>query len=143
MVALDAGASAQDYRLARKAMVEALAALSDSAGRMGGEPQTVRRGLDEMAAMLIAGYVLAAHISATRLFVRERRGAEDFPIIVPRLQATRDWLIALLSDQRSPAEPVGAPAPRGELGQEFLRLRKAARALLAAAAVYRRAATSA
>ena len=124
-------------------MVEAIAALSDSAGRMGGEPQTVRRGLDEMAAMLIAGYVLAAHISATRLFVRERRGAEDFPVLVPRLQATREWLIALLSDHPAPAEPGGAPAPRSELGQEFQRLRKAARALLAAAAVYRRAAAAA
>jgi uncharacterized membrane protein YccC len=147
-VALEASASAQDYRLARKSMVEAIAALSDSAGRMGGEPQTVHRGLNEMADMLIAGYVLAAHISATRLFVRERRGAEDFSAIRPHLQATRDWLIARLSDQpaptdaRAPAAPAG-PAVTGELGVELPRLRKAAQALIAAAAVYRRAAAPA
>ena len=87
--------------MARKSMIEAIAALSNSAGRMGGEPQTVHRGLDEMAAMLIAGYVLAAHISATRLFVRERRGAEDFPTLTPRLKATREWLIGLLSDTQA------------------------------------------
>jgi uncharacterized membrane protein YccC len=147
-VALDAGASAQDYRLARKSMVEALAALSDSAGRMGGEPQTVHRGLGEMADMLIAGYVLAAHISATRLFVRERRGAENFPLIVPRLQKTREWLLALLSDAAAPADMDGpayfsGPSPNGELALELQRLRKAALALIAAAAVYRRAAAPA
>ena len=143
-VALEPRTSAQDYRLARKSMVEAIAALSDSAGRMGGEPQTVHRGLNEMADMLIAGYVLAAHVSATRLFLRERRGAEDFAAILPRLQATREWLIALLSDQPSPTDPAGpavfsGPTAKGELGGELQRLRKAALALIAAAAVYRRA----
>jgi uncharacterized membrane protein YccC len=143
-VALDNEAPRQDYRMARKSMIEAIAALSDSAGRMGGEPQTVHRGLDEMAAMLIAGYVLAAHISATRLFMRERRGAEDFPMLTPRLKATREWLIELLSDAREsdltgPAYFSG-PAAAGALGGEFQRLRKAALALIAAVAVYRRAA---
>jgi uncharacterized membrane protein YccC len=144
-VALDSTASAQDYRLARKSMVEALAALSDSAGRMGGEPQTVHRGLSEMADMLIAGYVLAAHISATRLLVRERRGAENFAIVVPRLQATREWLLALLSGAAAPSDLDGpayfsGPSPVGELAVQFQRLRKAALTLLAAVAVYRRAA---
>jgi uncharacterized membrane protein YccC len=143
-VALDDGAPRQDYRMARKSMIEAIAALSDSAGRMGGEPQTVHRGLDEMAAMLIAGYVLAANISATRLFVRERRGAEDFAALTQRLNATRQWLIGLLSDAQEPdlAGPAyfSGPAAAGALGGEFQRLRKAALALIAAAAVYRRAA---
>jgi uncharacterized membrane protein YccC len=143
-VALDHEASRQDYRMARKSMIEAIAALSDSAGRMGGEPQTVHRGLDEMAAMLIAGYVLAAHISAMRLFMRERRGGEDFPMLTPRLTATREWLLELLSGGKEPdlAGPAyfSGPAAAGALGGEFQRLRKAALALLAAVAVYRRAA---
>lgn len=145
-VALDGGASDQDYRMARKSMIEAIAALSDSAGRMGGEPQTVRRGLDELAAMLIAGYVLAAHISATRLFVRERRGADDTPLVLTHLKATREWLIGLLSaapDSNNLAGPAyfSGPAATGALGPEFLRLRKAGLALISAVAVYRRAAT--
>ena len=111
---------------------------------MGGEPQTVHRGLDEMAAMLIAGYVLAAHISATRLFMRERRGGEDFSMLTPRLKATREWLLGLLSDGKEPdlAGPAyfSGPAAASALGGEFQRLRKAALALLAAVAVYRRAA---
>jgi uncharacterized membrane protein YccC len=147
-VALDEGASRQDYRMARKSMVEALAALSDSAGRMGGEPQAVHRGLNEMADMLIAGYVLAAHVSATRLFLRERRGNEDFQTIAPRLRATREWLIALLSDKEAQTDLAGpayfsGPALNDALGGEFQRLRKATLALLSAAAVYRRAAAEA
>jgi uncharacterized membrane protein YccC len=147
-IALDENASPQNYRMARKAMIEALAALSDSAGRMGGEPQAVHRGLDELADTLIAAYGLAAHVSATRLFVREQRGEPDFATVGPRLKATREWLIALLSRAPTPADLSGpaffsGPAATGELGTEFQRLRKAALALISAAAVYRRAATPA
>ena len=66
-VALRPDAAPQDYRLARKNMIEALAALSDSAGRMSIEPTATRRGLDEMAALLIAAHGLAAQLSAARL----------------------------------------------------------------------------
>jgi uncharacterized membrane protein YccC len=66
-VALRPDAPDQDYRLARKDFMEALAALSDSAARMGGEPQAARRGLDELSAMVIAASIAAAHISAARL----------------------------------------------------------------------------
>jgi uncharacterized membrane protein YccC len=66
-VALNPGASDQDYRLARKDFMEALAALSDSAARMGGEPRAARRALDEMSAMVIAAGVAAAHVSAARV----------------------------------------------------------------------------
>src|SRR6185437_15543962 len=41
-VALSPGARDQDYRLARKDFMEALAALSDSAARMGGDPRAAR-----------------------------------------------------------------------------------------------------
>ncbi|MGA2794117.1 MAG: FUSC family membrane protein [Roseiarcus sp.] len=144
-VALDEGASRQDYRLARKSMIEAIAALSDSAGRMGGEPRAVHRGLSEMADMLIAGYVVAAHLSATRLLVRELRGSPDFHTVGPRLREAREWLIALLSNKQAPADLSGpayfaGPSANDALGVEFRRLRKSALALTAAAAVHQSAA---
>jgi uncharacterized membrane protein YccC len=145
--ALNLDASAQDYRLARKRMIESIAALSDSAGRMGREPQAVRRGLGELADMLMSGYLLAAHISATRFVMVAKRGAGDYETIARHLGATRDWLIALLSSANPPLEASG-PAlmtgpPNEALGGEFLRLRKAALAMLSAASVYRRAAATA
>ena len=66
-IALRADAADQDYRLARKDFMEALAALSDSAARMGGEPRAARRGLDELSAMVVAASAAAAHLSAARL----------------------------------------------------------------------------
>ncbi len=141
--ALDLKAPSHDYRMARKRMIESLAALSDSAGRMGGEPRGVRLGLSELADMLIAGYVLAANISSARFIARDKRGDTDFETIASHLAATREWLIALLSgaktaDLQGPALVTGPP--NEALGGEFLRLRKAALALLIAAAGYRQAA---
>ena len=54
--ALDAATPVQDYRLGRKAVIEAIAALSDSAGRMSVEPMAARKGLEEMAALLMAAH---------------------------------------------------------------------------------------
>jgi len=58
-VALRADSPVQDYRMARRDIIEALAALSDSAARMGGEPQPARRGLDAGAliGLQIGGFV--------------------------------------------------------------------------------------
>ena len=65
--ALRSDVSEHDYRLARKNVIEAMAALSDSAGRMAIEPMTARKGLDEMAELLIRAYSLVAQLSAARL----------------------------------------------------------------------------
>ena len=106
----------------------------------------MRRGLSEMADMLIAGYVLAAHLSATRLLVRELRAP---PWISkawgPAFRAAREWLIAQLSNKQAPTDLtgpayLGGPAVNDALGVEFQRLRKSALALMTAAAVYRSAA---
>jgi hypothetical protein len=141
---LEVDASDHDYRMARKRMIEALAALSDSAGRMSAEPQAVRRGLSEMADMLISAYVLAATISATRFTMRRKPRGEERDRLAARLADSRDWLISLLSkadsapDRGGPALVTGPPSPK--LGGEFLGLRKAALALVSAASAYRQAA---
>ena len=142
--ALEVDASDHDYRMARKRMIEALAALSDSAGRMSAEPQAVRRGLSEMADMLISAYVLAATISATRFTMRRKPKGEERDRLAARLADSRDWLISLLSkvdsapDRGGPALVTGPPSPK--LGGEFLGLRRAALALVSAASAYRQAA---
>jgi uncharacterized membrane protein YccC len=119
-VALRFDAPDQDYRLARKDFMEALAALSDSAARMGGEPRAARRGLDEMSAMVIAASAAAAEIAAARL---------------DALQAGADMAWRLERDRRLAAAVLaGEPAP------EDSRLASALAALLAAAAAYEQAA---
>ena len=94
-VALREDAPDQDYRLARKNLIEAVTALSDSAARMGGEPRGAQRGLDEMSAMLIAVSVFVAHVSAARLDIQAAE-VSDAPMASGGMEPTRTWLIARL-----------------------------------------------
>jgi uncharacterized membrane protein YccC len=128
-VALRTDASDQDYRLARKDLIEALAALSDSAARMGGEPRAAQRGLDEMAAMLIAASVFVAHLSAARLGLRDPN-AEGSAQARIGAEATRQWIVKqLAADPESTGdrtEEAVAPLPR--LGSTAIGLIDAAHA---------------
>jgi uncharacterized membrane protein YccC len=135
-VALAEGGSDHDYRLARKNMIEALAALSDSAGRMGGEPQKFHRGLNEMADMLIAAYVLAAHISGLRFDLRAHRGAANSEELRQRVGAARQHLLALLGAEPDANAPNAAKSPENKDLGAFDR---AAAELIAAGAAYRTA----
>jgi hypothetical protein len=108
--------SAQEYRLARKNVIEALAALSDSAGRMSVEPIAARRGLDEMAALLIAAHRLVAELSAARL---DAQGGAP-----PTDEAMRAGLEACLAPKTG--APTARPLP-GPLGAATLAVVEAAR----------------
>jgi len=105
-LALRADAPEHDYRLARKHLIEAIAALSDSAGRMSIEPVAARKGLEEMAALLIAAHGLVAQLSAARLAARTGAPAPD--------EATRQWVQARLASEadadNAPPSPLAAAA---------------------------------
>jgi uncharacterized membrane protein YccC len=99
--ALRSDVSEHDYRLARKNVIEAMAALSDSAGRMAIEPMTARKGLDEMAELLIRAYSLVAQLSAARLATQTGAPLPDLAI--------SNWLQALLAGSPNAAKIGGAP----------------------------------
>jgi hypothetical protein len=90
------------------------------------EPMTARRGLDEMADLLIRAYSLVAQLSAAHLAAQT--GA---PLPDPSI---RDWLMALLGGPSGATGPVAEP-PAGPLVA-------AATAVTAAARKYERAAKS-
>ena len=115
--ALRTDVSDHDYRLARKNVIEAIAALSDSAGRMSSEPMAARKGLDEMANLLIAAYSLVAELSAARLAVPDRRSA------APTRRSASGFRPS------SPANPDAAAsdAPAGPLAAAALAVTSAAR----------------
>jgi uncharacterized membrane protein YccC len=125
--ALRSDVSEHDYRLARKNVIEAMAALSDSAGRMAIEPMMARKGLDEMAELLIRAYSLVAQLSAARLATRAGAPLPDLAI--------SNWLQALLVGPSDGAGIVTEP-PAGPLAA-------AAIAVTTAARKYERAAKSA
>jgi uncharacterized membrane protein YccC len=113
-VALRPGAAEHDYRLARKNVIEAIAALSDSAGRMSIEPMAARKGLEEMALLLIAAHGLVAQLSSARLAVQSGAPGPD--------PAIRDWLQASLGPGAAEAD---AP-PAGPLAMAALAVAEAA-----------------
>ena len=114
--ALRADVSSHDYRLARKNVIEAIAALSDSAGRMSIEPMAARKGLDEMANLLVAAYSFVAELSAARLAVQTGAPTPE-PSICERLQA-------VLAGQSGAA---ASDAPAGRLAAAALAVTSAAR----------------
>jgi uncharacterized membrane protein YccC len=116
--ALRSDVSAHDYRLARKNVIEAMAALSDSAGRMAIEPMTARKGLDEMAELLIRAYSLVAQLSAARLATQTGAPLPDLAI--------SNWLRALL-EGASDATRIGGAPPAGPLAAAALGVTTAAR----------------
>jgi uncharacterized membrane protein YccC len=116
--ALRSDVTEHDYRLARKNVIEAMAALSDSAGRMAIEPMTARKGLDEMAELLIRAYSLVAQLSAARLATQM-----GFPL--PDL-AISNWLQALLVGSPDAAKIGGSP-PAGPLAAAAIDVTTAAR----------------
>jgi uncharacterized membrane protein YccC len=125
--ALRSDVSEHDYRLARKNVIEAMAALSDSAGRMAIEPMTARKGLDEMAELLIRAYSLVAQLSAARLATRAGAPLPDLAI--------SNWLQALLVGPSDGAGGIVTEPPTGPLAA-------AAVAVTTAARKYERAAKS-
>ncbi len=135
-VALRPDATAQDYRLERKALIEAIAALSDSAARMGGEPAAAQRGLEELAAMLIAAHGVVAQLSAARIALQAADPAEADQARV-EAAAARRWLSGELA-------AGGAPAAEATIDRAapFSALKRATRRLVAAAEAYRRAAAA-
>ncbi len=115
--ALRSDVSEHDYRLARKNVIEAMAALSNSAGRMAIEPMTARKGLDEMAELLIRAYSLVAQLSAARL-------ATQTGVPLPDL-AISNWLQALL-DGKSDGTKIGGAPPAGPLAAAAIAVTTAA-----------------
>ncbi len=66
--------SEQSYRLSRKTMLESLAAITESATRVAGEPEHARTAMPaDLGVLLSAAYSLAAQIVGIRVLLRNRK----------------------------------------------------------------------
>jgi uncharacterized membrane protein YccC len=88
--------SEQSYRLARKTMLESLAAITESASRVTGEPAHVQAQTPALAALLSAAYSLAAQIVGIRVLLRYRRAEIDPVYADDLLQRTRAIVLGQL-----------------------------------------------
>ena len=94
----------QDYRLARKNLIEAMAALSESAARMRGEPTAARALWPDYGQLIASAYATAAQIVTVRLLIRSRRDELDAAACEKLLDATRRAVLAELDLSKPPLE---------------------------------------
>jgi len=85
-VALKRETNDQSYRLARKTMLDSLAAMTESATRVAGEPSRAKSMLPDLAGLLSAAYSLAAQIVGIRVLLNHRLADID-PAFADRLLA--------------------------------------------------------
>jgi hypothetical protein len=91
------------------------------------EPTATRKGLDEMAALLMAAHGLVARLSAARLDARTGVAPAPDPAI-------SDWLQAFLAPKPGEAE-AKPPAPPGPLAAAALAVVEAAKRYQSAAQI--------
>ncbi len=101
----------QDYRLARKDLMEAFSALGESAARMRADPGIQRAIWPHYSAVIAAAYVAAAQIVTVRLMIRQRRAELDAPASRALLDDTRRAALAELDISGPRAERRAPQAP--------------------------------
>ena len=104
-------ASEQDYRLARKELMEGFSALGESAARMRADPQSQRDIWPHYSALIAAAYVAAAQIVTVRLMIRQRRNELDGKASRALLDDTRRGALAELDSAGPRAERRLPQAP--------------------------------
>lgn len=96
------------FRIARKRLFDALAAMTGLYSRMLEEPASQRRALRELARLITHSYLLAAHLASMRV-LRARRAKRLSPAAVETLIApTRTWVLQQLAPR---AAPSPSPSP--------------------------------
>jgi len=88
--------SEQSYRLARKTMLESLAAITESATRVAAEPKHARAAMPDLGELLSAAYSLAAQIVGIRVLLRHRKDEIDAAYADKLLEQSRSIALGQL-----------------------------------------------
>ena len=97
--------SEQSYRLKRKTMLESLAAITESATRVAGEPQHARSAMPDLGVLLSAAYSLAAQIVGIRVLLRNRKADINALFAEHLLDKTRSIVLGQLDLTHEAEEP--------------------------------------
>ena len=97
--------SEQSYRLKRKTMLESLAAITESAGRVAGEPHHARSAMPDLGTLLSAAYSLAAQIVGIRVLLRNRKNDINQLYAEHMLDKTRQVVLGQLDLSHDVEEP--------------------------------------
>ncbi|WP_020201977.1 FUSC family protein [Cupriavidus sp. WS] len=107
------------YRVQRKQFMDSLSALIGSFQRMLDEPKSRHRAVDNLSRFIVQNYLVAAHVAAARIQVREHYGELDVPAAEAAIRqaidaATNSLALAserLVEDDRAGGRGVGFVRP--------------------------------
>ncbi|HEX5392904.1 MAG TPA: FUSC family membrane protein [Rhodocyclaceae bacterium] len=100
------------YRLARKQMIDAIAALGAASRRMLDDPESRRHAVGPLNAFISASYLLVAQLASTRLLLQQRGAELDRKTLPARLTSAATAIEeVLLPNQTMLAAPVPAASP--------------------------------
>ncbi|HWC64002.1 MAG TPA: FUSC family membrane protein [Rhizomicrobium sp.] len=102
----------QNYRLARKKVMDAVALLSGAIRRLADEPNINRRALAALTELLGANYLLASDLASMPVLVK-LRGPELPPEADDRIEASRAKVLALLSPDGMQRDDEASPPREG------------------------------
>jgi uncharacterized membrane protein YccC len=98
--------SEQSYRLKRKTMLESLAAITESATRVAGEPEHARTAMPaDLGVLLSAAYSLAAQIVGIRVLLRNRKDDINRLFAEHLLDKTRNAVLEQLDLSHESEDP--------------------------------------
>jgi uncharacterized membrane protein YccC len=103
--ALTVDFSDQAYRLSRRRLFDAIAALSTALSRMLEEPASARYEVRILSEFLAAAYVFAAHLASVQTFARDRLGRRE-PGLAAKIELTRRTVEEKLTYVQEVARPT-------------------------------------
>lgn len=128
--ALKAAPDALAYRLARKHMIDAVAALGSASLRMLAEPASQHRAVAPLNQFITDSYLMTAQIASVRILLQHRGRELDMKAVPGLMARTVDEVCRRLGPEAAataaPPPPLPAPADSGDSGAQGILLRRLA-----------------
>lgn len=106
------------YRVQRKQFMDNLSALIGSFQRMLDEPRSRHRAVDNLSRFIVQNYLVAAHVAAARIQVRQHYGELDVPAAESAIEQATD---AALRSLTLASERLAGEERHGPRGAGFIR----------------------
>jgi len=106
------------YRVQRKQFMDSLSALIGSFQRMLDEPKSRQRAVDNLNRFIVQNYLVAAHVAAARIQVREHYGELDLPAAEAAIRQATD---AAANSLQLASERLAEDDRAGGRGAGFIR----------------------
>ncbi|WP_005033930.1 FUSC family protein [Holophaga foetida] len=121
------------YRLARKRLIDAIAALGMSISRMVGEPESQRRSLAPLNSFINASYLMAAQLASLHGLLALRREDLDAESLTAMTRRTADQVVKRLQGEEGglPALEIAHPesSPMDQIRARLVQVELAAQRL--------------